>query len=148
MGFEESTMGSETAASENVVEATLANLVRKGFGDRKDEQVRLEVCSFNGKRYVSMRVWWQTEGGEWAPSKKGMSVRLGELGQIITALHKAEDFCFKAQQGAPVPIPAPTLPGIEPAAAYRHPPSGKPMKPRRPEPTLQADGSLADEDVF
>lgn len=125
---------------QSVIEQAIATIIRKGYKDKKDEQFRIEVSSFNGKKYISLRLWWQTPEGEWAPSKKGISVRVGEVEQVIEALHKCEDYLFKADQGT-LPLPSP-----EKKRAYQHPPAGK-QKAAAPNP-IKSDGTIADENVF
>ena len=47
-------------------------------GDK--EELRLRWKTFEGKPYVELRLWTrQEEGADWWPTKKGCTVRLGEL---------------------------------------------------------------------
>jgi hypothetical protein len=57
----------------------LATMPRRGRGE-------------NGKpsQYVSARIWWLGREQEWLPGRQGLTVRRGELRQVIEALERAE----------------------------------------------------------
>jgi Transcriptional Coactivator p15 (PC4) len=76
--------------NENQEISRIATIERKGYGDKKPEEMRLSLCEYAGKPYLSLRMWWQTPAGEWAPSKKGISIRLGELQALKAALDSRE----------------------------------------------------------
>lgn len=75
------------ANEDNKILAEIAKVTRKGYGDKGDEELRLELSSYKDKPYLSLRLWWVTPDGTWAPSKKGISVRLGELQWLKDALN-------------------------------------------------------------
>lgn len=57
----------------------------------KLEEVRVGIDEFKGHDLVSMRVWADPYGGdERVPTKKGLSVRVQLLPDLITALQEAE----------------------------------------------------------
>jgi hypothetical protein len=86
----------DESQKESVVLKTLATIERPGWGDKKAEQLRIEVCSFNGGNpYISARVWWQPEDGTWAPGKKGITFRNKELDTIQAALMAGAEFIWK-----------------------------------------------------
>lgn len=68
---------------------TLATLDRS-YKDKKEE-LRISLSEFNGKRFVSVRVFWQNEAGQWLPGKQGCSVRVRELEPVIKALCVAKE---------------------------------------------------------
>jgi hypothetical protein len=58
-------------------------------GDGRDE-LRISLKTYEGRPYVSLRVWSRDDGGAWWPQKaKGVSVRLGEVSGVIDALQGA-----------------------------------------------------------
>src|SRR5688500_7909512 len=91
---------------------TLAQLVRRGL-DGAEQRLRVALASYEGHRYVSIRLW---EGGR--PTKKGCSIRLAELPVVIAALQQALD-----RAGAQTP-PEPTR-------------EAPPRRRQRPEPRAQ-----------
>jgi hypothetical protein len=38
------------------------------------QKLIFSLSSFKGKKYFSVRNWYQTESGEWAPTKKGVNL--------------------------------------------------------------------------
>ena len=42
----------------------------------KYTQIRLSVSTFRGIEYLGLRKWYQDFGGEWKPSKEGISMEL------------------------------------------------------------------------
>lgn len=64
---------------------TLRELRRLPRGDR--EVLRLSLDRFKGFEYVSVRVWYQPEpGAPWLPTRKGVTIKLHELPDVIQAL--------------------------------------------------------------
>jgi hypothetical protein len=64
--------------------------------NRGKEQLRVswdEYQPTDGQpsRYVSIRVWYQTDSGEWRPTKTGCTVRRAELETVHAALGKVLD---------------------------------------------------------
>lgn len=50
------------------------------------EEIRVEVSEFNGRRLISIRVWFVAEGGEWRPGKQGIAFNPALLPEMIEAL--------------------------------------------------------------
>lgn len=134
----------------NVVERTLATVVRKGYGDKKDEQLRVDLCSYDGKPYVSIRLWSQgNTPNEWFPSKKGLSVRMGELDDVMAALMDAGS--LETAQGRP-----PTAPPEH--SRDKADPKPRPKRQRSNleataagvgnDPAFNPDGTIDDDKVF
>jgi hypothetical protein len=58
-------------------------------GDGRDE-LRVTLKTYEGRPYVSLRVWSRDDHGQWWPQKaKGVSVRLGEVSGVIGSLQGA-----------------------------------------------------------
>ena len=56
----------------------------------KDEELRLSLAEFEGKPFISVRVWAQNrDGAFWPVAKKGCSIRIRELDAVIEALSDA-----------------------------------------------------------
>jgi hypothetical protein len=64
---------------------------RLGAIERKDgtEELRIESKSYNGYPYIDVRVWFTTDGGEWRPTRTGVTIRPRELDEVIAALGRA-----------------------------------------------------------
>lgn len=68
---------------------------------RDDERVCFSVSEYKGHPYVSIRVHFRGDDGQWHPTKKGITVSAEQLEEIergVAALREAVD-------GAPVRVP-------------------------------------------
>lgn len=52
------------------------------------DEVRITESVFKEKEYISFRTYWQNNKGEYAPTKKGVTIPKGELNNIKDALDK------------------------------------------------------------
>jgi hypothetical protein len=76
-----------------------------------DEQIRVCWCTYENKPYVSLRLWKRSHDGSWWPdAKRGMSIRIRELGALGEALAAAMDraaevssSAARAPSGGPAP---------------------------------------------
>lgn len=67
----------------------LVEFDRRGEGHEAAERLRVALKEFKGKQYVDARVWYGTSDGAWLPTKRGVTLRLGELGALRDALAEA-----------------------------------------------------------
>lgn len=67
----------------------LASLPRpNNFGQA--EELRVSLDSYEGHPYISVRLWTQDRtSGEWWPTRKGCSIRMGEAAEVAKALQAA-----------------------------------------------------------
>ena len=58
-----------------------------------DEQIRVNWSEFEGKPFVSLRLWKREldDGGWWPDGKRGMSVRIREFPDLAAAIAEALD---------------------------------------------------------
>lgn len=92
---------------------------RIGTIDRSDtEQIRVNWSEFEGKPYVSLRLWKKDDQGQWWPDgKRGMSVRIRELPDLVDALAEALDLAEAEQRrwhDQQASRPRPPMPGRRP----------------------------------
>jgi hypothetical protein len=57
----------------------------------KGEEIRITWDSYEGRPYLSLRVWNQDDNGGWWPTKVGFTVRLRELPEVAAAIAAALD---------------------------------------------------------
>ena len=52
----------------------------------------IKVCAswFRGYHFLNLRLWFKTEGGEWRPTHKGVTIRPNELNEFEKAVGKAK----------------------------------------------------------
>ena len=51
-----------------------------GFMDMNATQKLIfSISTFKGKKYFSVRTWFQAESGEWAPTKKGINLNFDKF---------------------------------------------------------------------
>ena len=64
-----------------------------------DEQIRVNWSEFEGKPFVSLRLWRRgDDGGWWPDGKRGMSVRIRELPDLAAAIAEALDLAEANQR--------------------------------------------------
>lgn len=69
---------------------TAPTTVREGtlleFGRGERSVLRLEFKRYNGRQFVGFREWVRSAGGGWYPTRRGVTIRLGELGAVARVL--------------------------------------------------------------
>lgn len=60
----------------------------------QDGELRLTWDEYEGRPFLSLRLWQRTEDGQAIPTKKGLSIRLRELPELVEGLVQA---CEAAQ---------------------------------------------------
>lgn len=54
-----------------------------GFMDMNATQKLIfSLSTFKGKKYFSVRTWFQAESGEWAPTKKGINLSFDKFAEF------------------------------------------------------------------
>jgi len=80
-----------------------------------DEQIRVNWSEYEGKRFLSIRMWKRGDDGQWWPDgKRGMSVRIRELPDLAAAIAEALDLAEANQRQwreSQANRPAPPMPG-------------------------------------
>jgi hypothetical protein len=67
-----------------------------------DEELRVNWCEYEGKLYVSLRLWTRDQqGGCWPDPKKGMTVRLRELADVADAIAAAMELAEEHMRQRP-----------------------------------------------
>src|SRR4051812_46202668 len=59
------------------------------FSRGRGVELRVNLATYLGHEYISIRVWEQSRG-EWWPTRKGVSIRLCEVGGLLEALGRYE----------------------------------------------------------
>src|SRR3954447_1093621 len=86
----------------------VATLERSEF-----EQVRISWSEFEGKKFVSVRMWVKDRDGQWWPDKRGIALRVRELPALADAVVELLDLAAALSRERP----APPMPGGRPAPA-------------------------------
>ncbi len=64
-----------------------------------DEEVRVNWSEYEGRPYVSLRLWKRDDQGQWWPdAKRGMSIRIRELPDLAAAIAEALDLAEANQR--------------------------------------------------
>ncbi|MCS6985638.1 MAG: transcriptional coactivator p15/PC4 family protein [Leptospiraceae bacterium] len=62
----------------------------------KVEKIRISLGKYKGKKLLDIRVWFLTEGNNYAPAKKGIALPVEQLPQLMEALAKVEEHLKKS----------------------------------------------------
>lgn len=57
---------------------------------RPGEEIRVAVKEFKGRMRINIRVWYQSDAGDWRPSMKGISLSPAQAADVQQALPKAQ----------------------------------------------------------
>jgi hypothetical protein len=69
----------------------VTSLLREGYRDRPDVELRVTVDEFQGHRFLGLRLWEMGQGDAWYPTRKGLSIRLNEAATVAAAILEALD---------------------------------------------------------
>ena len=62
-----------------------------------EEQIRINWCTYEGKPYVSIRLWTRSRDGSWWPDgKRGLSIRIREIADLAEAVAECIDRAERA----------------------------------------------------
>jgi hypothetical protein len=50
------------------------------------EHIRVGWAEYKGRRYLSARLWYQDDGGEWRPTKRGLTLDADLWREVVEAL--------------------------------------------------------------
>ena len=70
------------------------------FPRGKDEELRLIRDAYEGHPYLSLRLWLRDRTGETIPTRKGVSIRFGELAELIAALQRVHADAMASDAGS------------------------------------------------
>jgi hypothetical protein len=53
------------------------------------ERLRISTENFKGRDYIDLRIYYEADGGEWKPTKKGVTIAPDKVDEVIELLGKA-----------------------------------------------------------
>lgn len=53
------------------------------------ERLRISTENFKGRDYIDLRIYYEADGGEWKPTKKGVTIAPDKVEEVIELLGKA-----------------------------------------------------------
>jgi hypothetical protein len=102
--------GGATAAGPAPSGDLLARFPRKGPRG-VEQELRLLLAEYEGHPYLALRLWERDQGGAWWPTRKGVSIRMGEAGGLAGALLAALDDDHDEGPGPDDPVATGRRPG-------------------------------------
>lgn len=60
------------------------------FAKSAVEEVRVKIVEWKCQSYIDLRVWFNSNGNEFFPTKKGITIDIELLPRLIDALEKAD----------------------------------------------------------
>ncbi len=103
------------------------------------EELRVSLDEYEGRPYISLRVWSVASDGSWWPTKKGCSVRIREISEVARALMVARDL-IEGPRNAPARRALPSGRGQDGPVGHRQPEGRRPEAPAGELPGLAGDG--------
>ena len=58
------------------------------FPKNEEEEIRFSIREYKDRRYLDLRLWYQAKGGEYLPTKKGLTLSLEFLPEVVRGLAK------------------------------------------------------------
>jgi len=58
------------------------------FPKNEEEEVRFSIREYKDRRYLDLRIWFRTKEGEYHPTKKGLTLSLELLPEVVRGLEK------------------------------------------------------------
>jgi len=55
----------------------------------KTEKIKVETREYKGKDFLSARIFYHADSGEWLPTKKGITIKPDQVKELIELLQKA-----------------------------------------------------------
>jgi len=85
------------AVAENVQESEerVVKVIDKGLGGR----IYVRLSRFRERDYLDIRNFYETDDGEWKPTRKGIAIPVELYGELMTALKEAEPLITERSQG-------------------------------------------------
>lgn len=60
--------------------------------ERNDtERLRIEASNYKGSDFISVRIYYLADNGEWRPTKKGITVKPEKVDELIGFLSEAKE---------------------------------------------------------
>ncbi|GIX40368.1 MAG: hypothetical protein KatS3mg129_0101 [Leptospiraceae bacterium] len=63
----------------------------KDIEKNKSEIIRISIDEYKGEKLVNIRVFYKNKEGEWAPTKKGIAIRLELFSKLKSVLDEVEE---------------------------------------------------------
>ena len=60
--------------------------------ERNDtERLRIEASNYKGSDFISVRIYYLADNGEWRPTKKGITVKPDKIDELIAFLTEGKN---------------------------------------------------------
>jgi hypothetical protein len=63
----------------------------KDIEKNKNEIIRISIDEYKGEKLLNIRVFYKNKEGQWAPTKKGIAIRLEQFPSLKRVLDEIED---------------------------------------------------------
>jgi len=63
----------------------------KDIEKNKNEIIRISIDEYKGEKLLNIRVFYKNKEGQWAPTKKGIAIRLEQFSSLKRVLDEIED---------------------------------------------------------
>jgi len=76
-------------------EERVVKVIDKGLGGK----IYVRLSRFRERDYLDIRNFYETDDGEWKPTRKGIAIPVELFGELMTALKEAEPLIAERSQG-------------------------------------------------
>ena len=86
-------------------EEQLVKVIEKGMGGR----IHVRLSRFQGRDYLDIRNFFQTDDEEWKPTRKGIAIPIELYAELMAALKESEPLITKRLEDKPAPAQGDTI---------------------------------------
>lgn len=76
-------------------EERVVKTIDKGLGGK----IYVRLSRFRERDYLDIRNFYETDDGEWKPTRKGIAIPVELFGELMAALNEAEPLIAERSQG-------------------------------------------------
>ncbi len=55
------------------------------------ERIKVSVETYKDHTFIDLRTYFEDDQGEWRPTKKGITIQLDKIGDVIDLIKKADE---------------------------------------------------------
>jgi len=85
------------AEQQQAAEEQLLEVIDKGPGGR----IHVRIARLSERDYLDVRNFYETEDGEWKPTRKGIAIPADLVSEVMTAMQRGQEILAERSSAAP-----------------------------------------------